>query len=518
MPIEILLRELTFKRVSSVLTVGAFYFCFRKNYREKAELFESYVLCSEAVSIYFLVFGGWLIKNRIGSNPTIEVEEGDTKKLIELTMLPKGGDLLLALRDNIYVWLPPVSSLAITSIGNLLGRWRENREVNRQQNARHDARLQAEMETHRGLGEDAMKKGQYHLALDHFHAAAEIYAHIYARDSRVRAKQLYLDCMYKKAMSMYCMKQNADALTLLSDVLVDPNYQGELHERALLFNLKGLILFHMGRLPENSGEDSFSVLWNDAKAAFEASFKIDSSQNSIYLFLQYLTKNHQFLVDNIPSALFSPRLNLSTNASGIMQNDTLILCADACVKQQYWAKAILLYENRLSDMRPDPSIFFDLALVNLDCFRAYKGLIDNTAGEEVALLSIKMEQVGGQGAPSKPSLVEESVSVTEVKALSAKKFLQAKACLDAELFYIVDSLKLAKAYINHALLYHELFNLVDGLEYGVELPSAESLNELSIARFQKAKDILNESLPNEVALLRKAEEGLRSLTTGITFS
>ena len=385
--------------------------------------------------------------------------------------VPRGDDLTRVMGDHAHVWLSPVSSLIIASAGNFFVRGRENRERSWAQFYRQEQHYIDEMNTCRTAGEKAMESQQYHLALQNFTASKAAYSHIYRTDNRLRAKQLYLDCVYKESLALFCLKRHEEIQQNLSNVLESPDFHEDSHEKVLLLNLRGLIAFQEGCLPEKIVEGESARLWKGAKHDFEASFKIDKSQNSVYLFLQYLMGKYQFIAQNIPIICFAPHINLTLNQSSIMQDTILNICANACSRIGDWSRAICLYETHLSAATPNPILFFELAQAHLQCLKAYCALIDSkNAQDNVSLL--KLVENPQEQATTSYKLVTEKVSINKLKPIIKLHATKVKEYLDAEIL----SLEGVKKKINHAILYADLLECINALMQNIDWKeTAESI-------------------------------------------
>ena len=475
----------------------------RKEHAEESwfHWLSNYFFCREAVQLYAVMGTIALIKHHAGGE-----------------LLPSGSALQQTIKDHPHVWLPPVTTLFVNSIGIYFGRCRENREVRRMYNMRADEHLYADMDTHQKLGDQAMQQHQYYLAVEHFSASHQIFNQIFSNSIRARAKQLYLNCIFKHALALFSLKCYDEAKSLLNEILSDKNYKNEMQLRIWLLNLRGIINFTLGGFPIYSASDTsnLSELWRLAKEDFEESYRADQAQNNIYLYLQYLRGNHKFLVENTPYPLLAPKVNLAFNGTDIMSENIMLLCADACYKQQNWAKAIFLYENYLDAQSESSNAFLDLFLTTLACFNDYAELLKSASSDtNFVLLDILIEEEGDEEKPQiKQSLVQRNYTIAQVKERALKKIDKAKTLLEAELFLTNDTFKLVKMRCNYGDSYLMLAEALKLMQFeSVALPKESELIAQSLEHFKEAQKLLREQLPREKDLLAEVRGSIKKLTS-----
>ena len=474
-------------------------------------------------------------------------------------------------KEYSYIWAPVVSTIFVGILGSWGNRFRETRDVFRAREFHRIEELIKRMNSAQEQGEKALSTMNFHLALTHFREAICIFEQLYLANTE-HGKKLYLDCMYKQAFALYRLGRHGEAYTIIEAVLSDASFQEDFHERVLLLNLRVLIFIEESNLPENNInkilpplklEDASSSTSKDGqkeeinKQALKAiedlklSFKLDSSQNSIFLLIHYFRENDAFIVRNIPLYLFKPAIDLSSFSSSILEETVFSICAVACVKKNEFNKAIFLYENLLSPKRPNQNEFFSLAQLSLNCFDAYIQLLDSRKIDESdcysLLTSIETENAHAKSTKGKEAqnseddeqkdeepqnsekdeqedndipreLIEKKVKKSYIISSAIKKLVLAIHYLEGELFLSDDPLILARTYVNYGLLYLKITSCFEQLEQRQINTDEEkdnplhSWNKRSITRgvktcIEKAEKLLaNDSFLTDVDLKDKLEK------------
>jgi len=455
----------------------------------------NYVICPEAIQIYAVIGTAILIRNRVG---------GD--------FMPSGQELQQTIREQSYILVPAATTISVNMLNGYMSRCRENRDLARVKRLRSEELRINEMSAHHREGEQALLQHEYYSAVENFMSSRNIFTKMYDQNLSSRAKQLYLSSTYKQALALYYLKRYSEAKMLLDDILHNATYSNAFHARIEMLNLRGLINFTEGLLPGNnlSAASRLSPHWQEAEKDFEESYKAMRGQNSIYFYLQYLRGNFKFLAHNIPNESLNPKINFIFNERDMMLNQIILLCADACHRQDDWGKAIFLYENQLESLFHNSKNFLELSLLNLECFKAYKMIIAASTDKQYETLLVSAIETDEQGE-IKIIAEEKRISIAELKGQAVVKLETAMNYLEAELFLISDTLELINTRIHYGHTYIALTEALDSFQYdGKALPRKSDLNNLAIVHFKEAQKLLQD-LPRENLLLEKVNEMLKKL-------
>ncbi len=488
-------------------------------------------------------------------------------------------------KEHAYIWAPVVSTIFVGILGSWGNRFRETRDVFRAREFHRVEELIKRMSSAQEQGEKALSTMNFHLALTHFQEVICIFDKLYLEKLYIahteHGKKLYLDCMYKQAFVLYRLGRYVEAYATIEAVVSDESFQGDFHERVLLLNLRALIFIEESNLPENNldkilplrklEEVSSRTLKDEQKEEMndqalkaiedlKLSFKLDSSQNSIFLLIHYLEKNYAFIVRNIPIALIERAIDLSSYFSSTLEETVFSICAAACVEKKEFSKAIYIYKGLLKSKQPNPNELFSLAQLSLNCFDAYMKLLDSHEIDESHFFGL-LKRVEAENAPVKnpedkeaenseddelkdeepqnseefaqkdngrfPKLIEKKVIKSDIISLARKKLALTIHYLEGELFLSDSPSVLARNYVNYGLLYLKIITCFEQLEQrqtSIDLGKDDPLHfwdKKSITRgvktcVEKAEKLLvDDSFLRDIDLKNKLEKIINQIKASI---
>jgi len=356
-----------------------------------------------------------------------------------------------AMRNSSHVWLGPAASLLGTFIMSYFGRHREARDGERLQKNHRDELVYKDMDIQFKLGEEDLKQQNFLSALDHFSEGFTLFNQIFNRDTRAKAAELKQLCVYKQGLALYGLKRYDEAKSMISTFIPANDILNLSPLQIGLVNLRGLINFIQGRITDKQ------TLWKESKIDFERTYRVDPSQNNVYLYLQYLNGNYRFICENIPNEQWNPKVHLNFEETDILFDGIMILCADACIHQKKWAHAICLYENYLTASQMDSNAFTEIFWLNLNCFKAYARLLESSDSKSLTLFEIFVNEKGQK-------LEATKYDRKTVIAAALNRFETAKACLEGELFICQNETDFLNKHRSHVNAYNALAMQSSGLE------------------------------------------------------
>lgn len=414
---------------------------YEKNEKSWFHWFKTYFICPEAMYLYFLVGSVYAVYRRA------EVP------------FPQGESLQRVLREHSHVWVPVVPSMFFSGVSLYQTHLRDQRAIGSRLQERREERSRLDLESYRKEGDFALGQQHYLLAIENFSAAQREWERQFSMDSSVRAKQLYLDCVYKGALSLYFLSRFDEAKQQLSQALNSTNFSSLPHEKILLLNLRGLIYFKESFLPvvqlKQERHKEASTALKRAESDFQESFNIDGSQNSVFLFLRYLANDGQFLAENIPNQHFAPPADLSMYSTSILQAEVLNIVAEACFRREDFASAICLYENSLESLRQTNStqVFF-IAQLSLACVRVYQELLKTQSATETKVVELFAleSQRAAEGVPESIILSKKECSIATVNHKIHEFLMRSKMYLRVKAFSSVNLQSEIECRINYGFL------------------------------------------------------------------
>ncbi len=246
----------------------------------------------------------------------------------------------------------------------------------------------------------AIKKN-FSLAANLYSRARSSFENIYKKDigNLDHEKSIfYLEILYNEAFMNYRLDRLEEAYKLVSTGL-NKNNLNKLHFICInkkLLNLRGLITFIQGcnELDKKKQRE----IWSEAKKDFNSSFKLDSGQNNVHVFLMYLSidpndtndtnnsffsKTVQIITPGTKKEEQVATLNFDKNC--ILHDHLIFLYAESCAHEKEFKKSLTLYKKYKTNddswngtmLDINPEAFFSSFILRLRYLEVCKEAIES---------------------------------------------------------------------------------------------------------------------------------------------
>ncbi|MCX7115593.1 MAG: hypothetical protein NTW08_06785 [Gammaproteobacteria bacterium] len=322
-------------------------------------------------------------------------------------------------------------------------------KVHRDQEHQKESELYAQMQTLYAAGQQAMRRGEYRSSADCFKRTAQMFKGYYKEVVSELLTDLYAQCIYDQARSLYQLREYQEARVLIEDLFKENLNLNAATIKIELHNLNGLLCFIQYQTVLFEQKEPEHTLLEKAKEQLQQSYALNQEQDDVYLMIHYLHGNMALLVKRQPFEILAPLQKDDVKLRLCFQQDSLFypfiyfMIADAHADQKQWREAIYLYEQYLAHVPSgtSPHALFDQFITRFHClvaYRQYLAMLSDDNAQYDLLDNVKVSEPKAQEGEEKKQaapqqliqLICQSHSKVDLKKRATAMALRAKSFLE----------------------------------------------------------------------------------------